>query len=134
MGEPVARVIRSCGLDEAAVLRHTGLPSLDGVVVAPAPRWLRSVWGGETAGVTLGRRILVRPSLLGGERGRLARLILHELVHVGQWMDAGAARFLGRYLSGYLAGRLGGAGHREAYRAIPYEVEARMASERFEIV
>jgi hypothetical protein len=38
----------------------------------------------------------------------LARLLLHELVHVRQWRDAGPVRFLARYLGDYLRGRLRG--------------------------
>jgi hypothetical protein len=71
-------------------------------------------------GMTLGRWILVRR---GHERD--AGLLAHELVHVEQWRRLGTARFLARYLGDYVRRRAAGAGHQAAYRAIPFEVEAR---------
>jgi hypothetical protein len=73
------------------------------------------------AGMTLGRWILVRR---GHEHDR--GLIGHELVHVRQWRELGAARFLVRYLGAYARGRWRGLGHQDAYEAIPLEAEARV--------
>ncbi|HMG26290.1 MAG TPA: hypothetical protein VKH36_05690 [Acidimicrobiia bacterium] len=72
------------------------------------------------AGMTLGRWILVRR---GHEHDD--GLIAHELVHVRQWRELGAARFLARYLGAYARGRRRGLGHQGAYEAIPLEAEAR---------
>lgn len=72
------------------------------------------------AAMTLGRWILVRR---GHERDR--GLIAHELVHVRQWRELGAIRFLARYLGAYAQGRWRGLGHTAAYEAIPLETEAR---------
>jgi len=52
-------------------------------------------------------------------------LLAHELVHVRQWRELGAARFLWRYLGAYTHHRLSGLNHQQAYEAIPAEVEAR---------
>jgi Domain of unknown function (DUF4157) len=73
-------------------------------------------------GMTLGRWILLRR---GHEHDR--DLIAHELVHVRQWRELGAVRFLLRYLGAYARGRLRGLGHQGAYEAIPLEAEARRA-------
>jgi hypothetical protein len=51
-------------------------------------------------------------------------------VHVRQWRELGAARFLVRYVGAYARGRWHGLGHQAAYEAIPLEAEARLASER----
>lgn len=75
------------------------------------------------AGMTLGRWILLRR---GHEHD--GGLIAHELVHVRQWRQLGATRFLVRYLGAYGKGRWRGLGHRAAYKAIPLEVEARAGS------
>jgi uncharacterized protein DUF4157 len=75
------------------------------------------------AGMTLGRWILLRR---GHEHDR--GLIAHELVHVRQWRELGATRFLVRYLGAYSRGRWRRLGHRAAYEAIPLEVEARADS------
>lgn len=72
------------------------------------------------AAMTLGPLILLRRGHAGDEA-----LLAHELVHVRQWRELGAPRFLWRYLGAYLAGRAAGLGHDAAYRAIPLEVEAR---------
>jgi uncharacterized protein DUF4157 len=72
------------------------------------------------AGMTLGRWILVRR---GHEHDR--ELLAHELVHVRQWRELGAVRFLARYLGAYAQGRWRGLGHTAAYEAIPLETEAR---------
>jgi hypothetical protein len=72
------------------------------------------------AGMTLGRWILVRR---GHERD--IDLIGHELVHVEQWRQYGAFGFLRAYLGAYVQGRRAGLSHWAAYRAIPFEAEAR---------
>ena len=72
------------------------------------------------AAMTLGRVILLRR-----DHGRDEALVAHELVHVRQWRELGAARFLWRYLGSYARGRAAGLGHQQAYEAIPLEVEAR---------
>jgi len=77
------------------------------------------------AGMTLGRWVLVRR---GHEHDR--GLIAHELVHVRQWRELGAVRFLVRYLGAYTRGRWHGLGHQAAYEAIPLEAEARAPAGR----
>ena len=77
------------------------------------------------AGMTLGRWILLRR---GHEHDR--DLIAHELVHVRQWRELGAVRFLVRYLGAYAGGRRRGLGLQAAYEAIPLEAEARLVSGR----
>ena len=77
------------------------------------------------AGMTLGHWILVRR---GHEHDR--GLIAHELVHVRQWHELGAVRFLVRYLGAYAGGRWRGLGHQAAYEAIPLEAEARTLAGR----
>lgn len=72
------------------------------------------------AAMTFGPLILLRRDHAGDEA-----LVAHELVHVRQWRELGAVRFLWRYLGAYVRGRAGGLGHAAAYRAIPLEVEAR---------
>ncbi len=74
-------------------------------------------------GMTLGRWVLIRR---GHETD--VGLVAHELVHVEQWREHGAPRFLRRYLGAYLRGRRAGLAHLAAYRAIPLEQEARARS------
>ncbi len=72
------------------------------------------------AAMTLGRVILLRR-----DHRRDTALLAHELVHVRQWRELGAPRFLWRYLGSYTRGRASGLSHQQAYEAIPLEVEAR---------
>ena len=81
------------------------------LVGGPVPR--------GAAAITLGRVVSVRRASSDD-----ARLLAHELVHVRQWRELGAVRFLARYVGSYLAWRLRGYGHWAAYRRIPLEVEA----------
>ena len=77
------------------------------------------------AAMTLGRVILLRRDHAGD-----TALLAHELVHVRQWRELGATRFLWRYLGAYVRGRVAGLGHQAAYEAIPLEVEARTLADR----
>lgn len=73
-------------------------------------------------GMTIGRFVFLR-----GDRieDRSTTLLAHELVHVRQFAELGAARFLVIYIGSYLANLVRLRNHREAYLAIPLEVEAR---------
>ncbi|MGZ8762602.1 MAG: eCIS core domain-containing protein [Acidimicrobiia bacterium] len=76
-----------------------------------------------TAGVTLGRWVLLRR-----DQAQSRGLLAHEMVHVRQWRERGVIRFLAAYLGEYVRGRRHGLGHRDAYRAISFEAEARALS------
>lgn len=80
------------------------------------PRWV--------AAITLPWCIYIRIDLLAGEPDRLARLIVHELVHARQWKTLGSFGFLRRYLTDYLRGRMRRLSHREAYMRVCLEAEA----------
>lgn len=71
------------------------------------------------AAITIGPVVSVRTAWAGDER--LAR---HEAMHVAQWRRYGAFGFLRRYLGAYLGWRLRGHPHWDAYRHIPFEIEA----------
>ena len=77
------------------------------------------------AAMTLGRVILLRK-----DHADDTALLAHELVHVRQWRELGALRFLWRYLGAYFRGRAAGLGHQRAYEAISLEVEARTLAGR----
>jgi hypothetical protein len=107
-------VCEACGLDDA-----------DRVPVRPAPPWLVRAWRGPVAAMTLPWAIYVRPDVLTGNRQALARLLVHEMVHVRQWRQLGTIGFGRQYLGGYMSGRRKGLDHYQAYLAIPLESEAR---------
>jgi hypothetical protein len=76
--------------------------------------------------MTLGRHVL----LVRGHEDR-PTLLAHELVHVRQYADQGHVRFLARYVRDWAMGLVRLRSHREAYLAIPAEVEARAEAKRW---
>ena len=75
-------------------------------------------------GITLGGCVIVRKSVALGSSA-FDELLRHEQVHVAQFRELGAARFVLGYVRSYLRWRVRGYGHWAAYRRIPLEVEAR---------
>lgn len=75
-----------------------------------------------SAAITLGSLVIVRSEAAMSEH--FAELLRHERVHVGQWQELGAVRFLSQYLGSYVKFRLRGYGHDASYRRIPLEIAA----------
>ena len=85
-------------------------------------RWLAS----GAHGMTVGRHVLL---VRGHETS--PPLLAHELVHVRQYAERGTLRFLVRYLVDYAGNLVRLRNHRQAYLAIPAEVEARQEAGRW---
>lgn len=117
-------VLAAGGIPESSLRRVMPRVEPASIPVRPAPGWLQAMWLGPVHAMSLPRTIYVRPDLVTDPTS-LARLVLHELVHVEQWSRYGIIGFVTRYLGGYLAGRVHGLGHSQAYREIPLEEEAR---------
>lgn len=100
---------------------------LEMAYVRIAPVWMRRMWIGPVAAMTLPWAIYVRPDTLEADARILGQLLVHELVHLRQWMEVGTLRYSYRYLFEYVRGRARGMSHHEAYLAIGFEVEARQA-------
>ncbi|MEO8216836.1 MAG: DUF4157 domain-containing protein [Acidobacteriota bacterium] len=96
-------------------------------VIIGYPFWLRVFLLSGVVAITLGRRIYVSPRVAARSADAVERLIRHELAHVRQWSRLGLFRFAIRYLGDYLRLRRSGLAAQAAYRAIPFEVEAREA-------
>lgn len=123
-------ILRRAGLDTPD-LRVTMTPiDPDRVNVWPASRWMMLFWRKGISGMTIRNWVFVDPSLLTGDPKRLARLVIHELVHVRQYRDQGYVPFTVRYVYEYLAGLVAGKGIRESYLDIAAEREARQVTER----
>jgi hypothetical protein len=91
-------------------------------------------------GITIGRRIFIRPQLLtNSDNARLhapKALIAHELAHVLQYQRLGFIKFLYTYLSAYWQAlrkkeKWDSNARMEAYLEIPHEVEARQFAADF---
>lgn len=124
------RILREAGYDTDALRVRIAPVDPDQINVWPASRLFRRLWRQGIRGVTHGRFVFVEPDVMRGDRERLARLVIHELIHVRQYRAAGYVRFVTSYLEEYWIGRLGGKTPREAYRDISHEREARELTER----
>jgi hypothetical protein len=119
------RLLRETGYD-TAILRELLAPvDPDDVNVWPASSLMRRFWRPGIKGVTIRNWVFIDPETLTGDRARLARLVIHELVHVRQFADAGYLGFTSRYLYQYLKGRKDGKDRRQAYLDVAAEREAR---------
>ncbi|MGK2859846.1 MAG: eCIS core domain-containing protein [Thermoanaerobaculia bacterium] len=95
------------------------------------PRWLSLFLGKGTLAITLGRRIYLGEPLLARDGEEIDAIVAHELEHVRQFARVGLVAFAWRYARDYVGNRRRGMSAYEAYEAIPFEVEARVAENRF---
>ncbi len=79
--------------------------------------WVLKFFPKHIAGVTLGKRVFCR----GVAKVSLLR---HEFTHIKQITDLGIVKFYWQYLCYFISGLRVGKSWDEAYRAIPFEVEA----------
>lgn len=124
MSAPALDAALRAGLD-------TGDLDLSTVTIDVMSHTMASLLGSGVAAMTLGDRIFVTQDRY--ERviaGELPVLLLHELVHVGQWRREGRIGFLIQYVTDYLRNRIIGLDHKVAYRAIGFEAAAYDTSER----
>lgn len=124
------RLLRKAGYDTDALRVRVAPVNPDDINVWPAGRLMRRFWRHGISGITHGRLVFVDPEVMKGDPDRLARLVVHELVHVRQFVAAGYVRFVLSYLKDYWRGRIGGLSPRDAYREVTYEREARELTER----
>jgi hypothetical protein len=122
------------GMTLAEALRRNGVdstePAYENVAIKAAPSWLRAVWPKGIRAMALPKRIYVTIEMLQRiAAGDARNLLRHEAVHVDQWRRHGRVGFLAKYLADYVKGRAAGKSHKEAYRSIPFEEEARSRSE-----
>lgn len=119
------RILLRAGYDLEVLRSHLAPVDPERVNVLPASILMRSLWRKGIQGQTHGRLVFVDPGVLHGEPDRLARLVIHELVHVRQYKAAGYLRFTLSYIREYVKGRLSGKTARQAYLDISAEREAR---------
>jgi hypothetical protein len=122
------RILREAGYDTEALRSQIAPVDPDRVNIWPASLLLRSMWRKGIQGQTHGRLVFVDPDVLHADPERLARLVIHELVHVRQYKTLGYLRFTYSYLREYVSGRLRGKTSRQAYLDISHEREARVVT------
>ncbi|HSJ71855.1 MAG TPA: hypothetical protein VLA29_09455 [Acidimicrobiia bacterium] len=98
-----------------------GVP-LDGVGFRQMPSVLERLIAKRVSAITIRSTVFVRSDIVDAVMaGAMPELTAHELVHVRQWREQGAVRFLWRYVAEYLRLRAFGLGHDDAYRRIGAE-------------
>lgn len=118
------RLLRETGYDTDALRVRIAPVNPDDINIWPASRLFRRFWRPGIKGVAQGKFVFVDPELMKGDHDRLARLVVHELVHVRQYVAAGYIRFMVSYLKDYWMGRIGGKDPRQAYLDTAHEREA----------
>ena len=124
MSISAAVATRNAGVD-------TGDLDISGVSIRMMPYWMQMALGTSVAAITLGNNIFAAKDRYEAVvSGKNPGLVVHELVHVDQWRREGSVAFVSRYVSEYVRNRMIGLDHRNAYRAIGFEVAAYDVSER----
>ncbi len=99
-------------------------------LVREATGWVEKVLLRRYAAIAFPHVIYIHRRWYRRPRADVARLVVHELIHVSQWRETGKLRFATVYVVDYIRGRLGRLGHTGAYQNIRYEAQARMATDR----
>jgi hypothetical protein len=123
------RILRDAGYDSRALRAWIAPVDPDDINVWPAAAMFRRLWRTGIKGVTHWKWVFVDPEVMRGDRKRLARLVIHELVHVRQYLELGYLGFTARYVRDYLRGRIGGKDKHQSYLDIAAETEAREITE-----
>lgn len=126
-----AEVLAEAGIDRKRL--EADLPSVNPsrIPVRQAPRWFRLFWARGITAVALPWGVYLHPRRLEEPMSALGPLLVHELAHIEQFRRLGPLGWAREYLGDYLRGRRVGLGHREAYRQIGLEVEARELADRY---
>jgi len=119
------RILRKAGYDTETFRVRIAPVDPDHINVWPASRIFRRFWRAGISGSTHWRFVCVDPEVMRGDPQRLARLVIHELVHVRQYLASGYLRFVTAYLKEYWIARIRGKSPRQAYLDISMEREAR---------
>ena len=124
---PAIEALEAGGIDLERAAAVTPGVDPEITLVREARAWFEKVYLSNSAAIAFPHVIYMHTRLYRLPRAEVARLVLHELVHVSQWQSEGKLRFLAIYVFDYLRGRLRRIGHQRSYEAIRYEVKAREA-------
>jgi hypothetical protein len=124
------RILRAAGYDSDHLRSAISPVDPDQINVLPASSFMRRLWRKGIQGVTVRRWIFVDPDVMRGDPKLLGRLVIHELVHVRQYVEHGYLSFTAQYAYEYGLGLLKGKGSRGAYFDVAAEREARAETAR----
>ncbi|MBT8203348.1 MAG: hypothetical protein KJO87_08595 [Acidimicrobiia bacterium] len=126
---PAVEALEAGGISLQAMVAVAPSVDPEHLLIREARPWFERLALRTSAAIALPYVVYVRADAYRRRRDELTDLVVHELIHVHQWRDEGYIRFAVIYVADYLRGRLRGDSHRDAYRAIRYEVEARRLTE-----
>lgn len=119
------RILRNAGYDTDVLRVRLAPVDPDRVNIYPASAMMRRLWLKGIQGVTIHNLVFVDREVMIGDPKRFGRLVIHELVHVRQFRDAGYIGFMAHYIRDYAGGLLTGKKLRQAYLDVAAEREAR---------
>lgn len=127
---PVIEAVEAAGIDRAAVEAVTPGVDLDSLLVREATGWFEKLVLRRSAAIALPHVVYMHSHTYRKPRAELARLVIHETVHVSQWRSTGIFKFATTYALDYIRGRIRRRGHDRAYEEIRYEVDARTETDK----
>ena len=99
------------------------------LLIREAQPWFERSVLRKSAAIALPYVVYMHSRTYRRPRHEVTRLVIHEMIHVSQWRQEGYLRFAFSYVWDYLRERGRRRGHTEAYRAIRYEVAARVGTD-----
>lgn len=127
---PAIEALEAAELDVPSVREVAPGVDFERLLVREASPWVEKLILRRYAAIAFPHVIYMHSRWYRRPRVAVARLVVHELVHVSQWHHVGKLRFAALYVGDYLRGRLARRGHEVAYREIRYETQARDATDR----
>ena len=127
---PAIEALEAAGIDPASVQVVAPGVDLERLLVREASSLLEKLVLRRNAAIALPYVVYMHSRWYRRPRAQLARLVIHEAVHVSQWRQTGKLKYAATYACDYLRGRVRRRGHDEAYQQIRYEVQAREATDK----
>ena len=127
---PAIEALEAAGIDPASVQAVAPRVDLERLLVREASSLLEKLVLRRNAAIALPYVVYMHRRWYRRPRAQLARLVIHEAVHVSQWRQTGNLKYAATYACDYLRGRARLRGHNEAYLQIRYEVQAREATDK----
>ena len=127
---PAIEALEAAGIELSSVQRVTPGVDLERLLVREASRLFEKLLLRNNAALALPHVVYMHSRAYRRPRAQLARLVVHEAIHVSQWRQTGSLKFAATYAWDYVRGRVGRRGHVRAYQEIRYEVQARDATDK----
>ncbi len=129
-GFPAIEALEAANIDLASIQSVAPGVDLERLLIREASSLLEKLVLRSNAAIALPRVVYMHRRWYRRPRAEVARLVVHEVIHVSQWRQTGTAKFAVIYAFDYVRGRFQRRGHEDAYHGIRYEIEARAATDK----